>query len=70
MLIYVRKQFLRYNPHVHHTSVFLELYHWGHIKFVVYSAPFKNEQILDHRTLMPVKPFATAAEPLKGCDSP
>jgi len=32
----------------------------------VYSAPFKNEQTLDHRTLMPVKPFAAAPEPLKG----
>ena len=63
--------FLRYSPHVHHISIFLELYLWGHIKFVVYSAPIQNdEQSIFHRTFMPVTPFATAAEPLKGCDSP
>ena len=35
-----------------------------------YSAPIENEQTFDQRTSMPVKPFTTAPEPLKLCDSP
>jgi hypothetical protein len=35
----------------------------------VSSAPIGNEETLHQRIFMPVKPFANAPGPLKGCDS-
>jgi hypothetical protein len=48
----------------------LDFYLWEHLKTLVYSAPNENEETLHQRILMPVKPLATASEPLKGCHSP
>ena len=41
----------------------------GNLKRVVYSAPSENGGTIHQRIFMSGKPFATAPEPLKWCDS-
>jgi hypothetical protein len=42
---------------------------WGQIETPMYSVPIKMEHFAD-AFLITVKPFASALEPLKVCDSP
>jgi hypothetical protein len=38
---------------------------WGYLKSLVCSAPIENEETLNQRIFIPVKPFSTAPGPLK-----
>ena len=43
---------------------------WGHLKPLIYSSTTENEDTLTNTFFMPVKPFAAAVGPLKGCYLP
>ena len=48
-----------------------DFYLWGHLKTLVYSGAVESEETIHkHNFIMPVKTFATARGPLKGCDGP
>jgi hypothetical protein len=49
---------------------FLEFYLWGHVKSLVYVAPFDNEEARHHRIGMPVRLLVTTPASLNGYNCP